>query len=375
MSRRIALLAAALVAVAVLGAPAASSTHHLQVGIYDAAYVAANPAKAFPLLQNLRVQVLRLNLDWSTVARKRPTTAANPSDPRYNWALPDRLVRFAAQYKIKVLFSIYGTPRWASGFSTPNHAPRRAADLQAFAFAAAKRYSGTFTPAAGTKALPPVRLWLAWNEPNNPVFLRPQWRRISGGRWLAQSAKDYVGICTAIWTGVHATHLAGEQVACGASDPRGNNAPETPRPSVAPLTFLDALKRFGLKHFDVYAHHPYYGGPHETPTTKPGKNAVTLANIGVLVRELTRLYGPKHLWITEYGYQTNPPDRLYGVSWAKQARYLKQAYAIARRNPRIDMMLWFLVKDEPRLGGWQSGFFTSAGKRKPAYAAFRSLPH
>jgi hypothetical protein len=39
------------------------------------------------------------------------------------------------------------------------------------------------------------------------------------------------------------------------------------------------------------------------------------------------------------------------------------------------MMLWFLLKDESRLGGWQSGFFTAAGKKKPAYDAFRKLPH
>ena len=41
---------------------------------------------------------------------------------------------------------------------------------------------------------------------------------------------------------------------------------------------------------------------------------------------MTRLYGNKRIWITEYGYQTNPPDRIFGVSWANQARYLKQAY-------------------------------------------------
>ena len=69
--------------------------------------------------------------------------------------------------------------------------------------------------------------------------------------------------------------------------------------------------------------------------------------------------------------QTRPPDPLFGVSWVKQAKYLKQAYAIARRNPRITMMLWFLLKDEPRIGGWQSGLETAAGKKKPSYRAFR----
>ncbi len=37
------------------------------------------------------------------------------------------------------------------------------------------------------------------------------------------------------------------------------------------------------------------------------------------------------------------------------------------------MMLWFLLRDEPRLGGWQSGLETAAGKKKPAYRAFQKI--
>ena len=98
---------------------------------------------------------------------------------------------------------------------------------------------------------------------------------------------------------------------------------------------------------------PVLRPPIETPSTPPppGKRgnaptAVTLGNINVLIKEVTKLYGNKRLWITEYGYQTNPPDRIFGVSYANQARYLTQAYGIARRHPRIDMFLWFLLKDE-----------------------------
>ena len=86
---------------------------------------------------------------------------------------------------------------------------------------------------------------------------------------------------------------------------------------------------------------------------------------------MTQLYGNKRIWITEYGYQTNPPDPIFGVSWAKQAAYLTQAFAIARKNPRIDMMLWFLLKDEPNLAGWQSGLITYSGVKKPSFAAFQ----
>jgi len=136
------------------------------------------------------------------------------------------------------------------------------------------------------------------------------------------------------------------------------------------------MKKAGAAGFDAYAHHPYYGAPSESPATpSPGRGGVTLGNIDALVAEVTRLYGRKRIWITEYGYQTNPPEKAFGVSYAKQATYLKQAYAIARKNPRIDMMVWFLMKDEKRLSGWQSGFLTAAGKKKPSYNAFRSLPH
>jgi putative glycosyl hydrolase len=136
-----------------------------------------------------------------------------------------------------------------------------------------------------------------------------------------------------------------------------------------------------MRIFEAYAHNPYYGVPTETPTTKPrsttgggAPTAVTLANIDVLIKALTRLYGPRKLWITEYGYQTRPPDSQFGVSWALQAKYLTQAFAIARRNRRISLMLWFLVRDEPSLSGWQSGLITATGRRKPAFSAFQRLP-
>jgi hypothetical protein len=158
--------------------------------------------------------------------------------------------------------------------------------------------------------------------------------------------------------------------------PRGNNAPGGIRASTSPIAFLRAAKAGGMRRFDAYAHNPYALGKAESPTTKPpGRNSVTLANINTLIAEVTRLYGRKPLWITEYGYQTNPPDRLIGVSYATQARWLTQAYAVARANPRITMMLWFLLKDDTAAQGWQSGLLTTKNKKKPAFTAFRRLPH
>jgi hypothetical protein len=375
----VALLAVGLAVVAGLVAPSAQprqQSRNLIVGIFDEQATLGDPTWAFDQYKLLGVEALRVNLYWggpSGVGRKKPANALNPNDPAYDWSVYDAMVKQSADNKIKPVFSILWTPSWAG--PAKNMAPRRTIDLRNFAFAAAKRYSGSFHPTPDAPALPAVRLWMAWNEPNNPVFLKPQFTKISRHKYKLSSPRIYAGMCNAIMSGVHLTGLAGEKVACGATAPRGNNTGTQPRASVSPLIFLRGLKRAHAR-FDVYAHHPYYQHPNESPRKPPpGPRAITLGNINELLRELTRLYGNKHLWITEYGYQTNPPDRNFGVSWTKQATYLSQAYGIARANPRIDMMIWFLIRDEARIGnGWQSGLYTATGRRKPSWQAFRRMP-
>lgn len=410
MSKRIALLAAlsAVIAGLAVGAATASPKKHnapnagtssrMLVGINDEPdTLYGNPATAFATLTSLRVQVLRVNLYWGgnkwAVANKKPTDATDPGDPAYNWALYDRLVRYATDNNVKVVFSFLFTPSWANGGKAKSVAPTNAKDLQDFAYAAAERYSGFWIPPTwqqnvslgiGNTPLPKVSMWTAWNEPNNPLWLTPQYKRV-GGKWRVESAYQYAKICNAVYTGVHSVIISstqgtvqGEQVACGVTGPKGNDAPMGARPSVDPLTFLTAAKKFGMKKFDIYAHHPYADKGSEAPNYKPTGaqvRRIQLGNMNVLISQVTKLYGQKHFWITEYGYQTNPPDKtIFGISWAKQALYMKQAYAIARANPRIDMMLWFLVRDEASMGGWQSGLETVTGKKKPAWSAFLSLP-
>ncbi|MEK6274719.1 MAG: hypothetical protein AABM30_05205 [Actinomycetota bacterium] len=379
--RRQLIVAGIVALLAGLAAPSAKPSRGLIVGIFDEQATLGLPDWAYPQYKSLGVEALRVNLYWggaSGVARKRrPANAVNPADPAYDWSQYDAMVKRSKENNIKVVFSILWTPTWAVGgpVKKKNRAPARMIDLRNFAYAAAKRYSGSFRPTGSSTPLPAVRHWLAWNEPNNPVFLRPQFLYAGNGRYKAVSPGIYTKMCNAIWSGIHLTGLGGEKVACGVTAPRGNNSGQQPRSSLSPIPFLRGMKRAGAR-FDVYAHHPYYQHPGETPSMPPPARgtAVTLGNIGVLTSELSRLYGPKRLWITEYGYQTKPPDRSFGVTFSKQALYLKQAFAIARKNPRIDMMIWFLMKDEARIVGWQSGFFTASGRRKPSWLAFRRMP-
>jgi hypothetical protein len=383
VSKAALVLAATLAAAAGLAVPAATASPKMKIGIYDEGTTFFDSAtQTWAAYHALGAQVVRVNLYWGGklgVARYRPFEGSDPRDAAYNWSLYDSVVQYAGAKKINVLFSITGTPRWANGGQSSNRPPKNFNDLRNFAYAAAARYSGTYTGTDG-RTLPAVRFWAAWNEPNNPVFLRPQFVK-RGGKWVIQSAIAYAKICNAIYAGVHSTMYKDEKVACGVTAPRGNNNPRSARPSVSPVAFLTAAKKAGMRTFDAYAHNPYYGVPTETPSTRPASarpglapTAITLANINVLLAAVGRLYGPRHLWITEYGYQTDPPDAFFGVSWARQARYLTQAFEIARKNPRIDMMIWFLLKDQPDLSGWQSGLMTVGGRRKPAYAAFARLP-
>ena len=384
MRSRAALAAAALCAVALLAVPAASASRYLQHGIFDDAQIHyGDPDKVFPVLKQLQTKLIRINLIWggaNGVAKRRPARPADPADPAYDWSSYDRTVNYAQQYGMRVVFSIIGTPPWANAAAGVNVVPRNPLDLQRFAAAAATRYSGIYKAPDG-RTLPAVRHWLAWNEPNNPIFLRPQFR-IVRGKAVMQGAIDYAKICNAVVKGVRTTSIGAMKVACGVTGPRGNNNPSSSRASTSPLAFLRAMRKAGATGFDAYAHHPYYGKRQETPSTPPPQGtrgqpatAVTLGNINVLVKELTRLYGNKRLWITEYGYQTNPPDRIFGVTFLQQSRYLTQAYGIARKHPRIDMFLWFLLRDEKRVAGdgWESGLLTAAGAKKPSFAAFQRL--
>jgi hypothetical protein len=363
---------------AAAGSTPAPAAPGMLKGIYDEAQTLyGNPDRTFPILGQLRTKLLRVNLYWGgefgVATGRRPANPRDPDDRAYDWAIYDRTARYAQQYGIRLVFSVWGTPGWANRFRGLRSAPVNATDLQNFVFAAARRYGGRWIDEDG-RGVPRVDHWLAWNEPNNPAFLSPQYRVVRG-KAVIWSAREYAKICNAVVRGVKAVRVRSQKVACGVTGPRGNNNPRSVRASVSPLAFLRAMKAAGAKGFDAYAHHPYYGRPVETPTTRPRakSTAIVLGNIDVLLKELSRRYGRKPLWITEYGYQTNPPDRTFGVSNRNQARYMAQAYAIAKRNPRIQMFLWFLLRDEPRLGGWQSGLYTASGRKKPAFNTFRSL--
>jgi hypothetical protein len=81
-----------------------------------------------------------------------------------------------------------------------------------------------------------------------------------------------------------------------------------------------------------------------------------------------RSFPRARIWLSEYGYQTSPPDP-YGVSWALQARYIGEAARRVFSAPKVDMLIQYLYRDEPDIARWQSGLETVSGRPKPSLAA------
>ena len=375
------LVAAALTAVAATTASAEEGTKRsgpMLLGVMDDALLGNLPDIAFADVEQLRPQVIRYDLSWARTAPRKPAVATDANDPAYDWAMTDQVVLRATALSIPVVLTIEVTPKWAGG-GTGNKPPVNMKSLQDFAYAAATRYSGQHIVPATGEVLPAVTRWEAWNEPNTTSHLKPQYTcRCVTAR--PASPRIYARILNAIYKGVHA---AGKQagvteiVAAGATKPN-YSGPKTYEPAVAPLRFLQELGKFHPP-LDVYSHHPYRTDAGRKKGQKPNPNDIAFADLPRLIAGLDKAFPGKrlHLWVTEFGLQTKPPDTFQGVSLGTQSLHLRRNVAAARANPRIDMLIWFLIRDEisrkPFAAGFQTGLAFTNGKAKPAWRVFRSL--
>jgi hypothetical protein len=124
---------------------------------------------------------------------------------------------------------------------------------------------------------------------------------------------------------------------------------------------------------DAYAQNPYPVRPGETPTSGGCWRCteVTMATLPKLITEVKRDFGTRtRIWLTEYAYNSKPPSKWLGVSNTLQARYVGEAALRAYLAPRVDLLIHFLVRDEPNATRWTSGFYTSRGKLKPSFSAY-----
>ena len=324
-------LLASILACVLVGAiaPSANASSGVRFGIQDDAWLVHGSGTLddrLDRLDRLGVDLVRFNLHWDRI---------EPIRGEFDWEDSDLVLEGLRAHGIAAVVGLVGSPRWANGGRSPNFAPG-ATSFAGFARAAATRYRW-------------VREWLVWNEPNQARWLRPT------------TAAVYVRqILNPAYGAIHAV-IPRAKVAGGVTAPRASSG------GVSPVAWIRGMRSAGAR-LDAYAHHPYPSSTRETPFTGGCGHCktITMATLERLLSEVGRAFGPKRIWLTEYGYQTGA----YGVSQQRQAELIGQSGLRVHKAPRVDMLIHYLVEDEPEAGRFQSGLFNQSGRPKLAALAF-----
>ncbi len=370
-------------AFALAACPASAS---FQIGLQDPAFGGTasiqQAAGGYRVLRSIGGSYVRLNAYWSAIARAQPPSASaaeNPAFPGYDWTAVDEGIRRAAAHHVHVLLLLSAAPFWAQGPGHPTLAEVSAGAWEPnptlfgeFAHAVAARYSGRFgDPLRPGHDLPRVADYEVWNEENLPLDLAGP-----------NPVEQYRALLNAGYGAIKSVSRD-DQIALGGLAP----AADLPQ-SVAPLRFVSelmCLRRVGRRfvraghcrpaRFDAVAHHPYTLAV--TPTD-PGAafGDILVADMGklrTLIDTADRLHtiigGPHPLWITEWGWITNPPDAKVGDSYAAAARYI--AYSIYEMwRAGSSLIIWQGIRDETPAYLAGGGLETPSGVPKPSLRAF-----
>jgi Cellulase (glycosyl hydrolase family 5) len=394
----------------------------------------ATVARTLDQLKALGVNQVRATVLWKAIA-PNPASPTRPAGfnsldpaayPAGSWAPYDRLVRLAQARGITVDFDLTAPgPLWAMAPGAPaaayaDHWSPSAKGFQHFVAAVGKRYSGQYVPPGAGTPLPRVSFWSVWNEPNQQGWLAPQWQVVNGQHAM-ESAALYRSYVDAAFSALEQTghDPSRDTILVGELAPEGSARPNYDyRNPIPPLPFLRALycvdasfrplsgaaavaigcpgsgggAGFARAHPALFqasgfAHHPYsfFLAP---STSMPDPSFAPLADLGRLEQELDavfRTYAVSRtlpIYLTEYGYETYPPNPWRGVSLRLQSLYLNEAQYMAWRDPRVRTMSQFLLYDARPDGRYpvgsqkywstfQTGLLFAQGHPKPSYASYR----
>jgi hypothetical protein len=379
------LLVALLLGIVAGPASAASPTHPLVTGVTDLrVFESGNAALAFRRVRAAGGTTVVLQANWSTIAPGGKTMPAgfnpsDPGDPHYDWASLDREVTLATRAGLQPILTVSFAPAWAQPqVAAAPYEPDPDA-FGAFARAAATRYSGQYA------ALPRVRYWQAWNEPNITTFLLPQF--LAGQPF---SPGWYRKMVNAFAASVHGA-APGNVVIAGAVAPFADAGVFDRDKDWGPLSFMRALLCISpsLKPtcsdritFDVWSTHPYTSGGPTHRAYRP--NDVSLGDLGKMHRVLLAAQRAHHIrltrhglgfWATEFSWDSSPPDPK-AVPMATLQQWIPRALEVMWENG-ITHVVWFTIRDDRMAtSSFQSGLYFNGGsfardRPKPLLANFR----
>ena len=352
----------AVLAALLLATPA--TAHH---GTRKKAIWGPSTAHAFRIYHRLGVGIYETTLSWRIVATRRPADPGNPADPAYAWPRHiDVAIRRAKRRGIRVMLMIIGTPPWANGDRAANWAPTRAADLAAFAAAAARRYRS-------------VRHWMIWGEPTRQANFMPLDPETPGQR-LTRAEKvaprRYARMLDASYAALKGVRRRNVVI--------GGNSFTTG--DISPLNWIRGMRLPNGRRprMDMYGHNPFTARRPDLfkRLIKPGLGYADFSDLDTVWGWLDR-HGYRdrrgrrlRIFISEWTLPTDHTNAEFNFYVTKrlQATWLRMALRIVRAEPRLYTLGWHtLVDDAPRSDRLETnrGLMDHRGRRKPAFYVFR----
>ena len=349
-----------------------------------------DPAAAMREIRDLGVDILRTNVIYNKVY-KTPKDRTKPgdfdtSDPNssyYNWAETDRLVNLARDNGLQVLMTVT-TPGPFFASASPSRCRRepctfktKVSEFGQFVAAVAKRYRGR------------VDYYSLGNEFNlGKTWLTPRFAR-SGRTKYDYAAASY----RKMWQ-------AGYKAIAANDGSRRNRVLFGETSAIAsPLTFLQSALCLDKKgkaltgklrrlqgctgkvaklNIAGFAIHPYNTAGNGTPRLRHRlKSLLPIAHLPRLHKLITQAGRRKRIprgspiYITEFGYQTNPPDRVSNVSLNEHAQYINESDRLFFSDRRIKTVAQYELTDVPQQDQFNTGLRFVRGVRKPGYDAYR----
>jgi hypothetical protein len=361
------LLGTALLALLALSfTPAARADADLIVGIVDDQLKwTAHPKPATTLLRDLGIGALRVPLTW-----RRGSSRLT----RMDLVAMNRVV--GATFPMRIVLTVAGPAREAPRTDTER------AQFCAYVRDALSRY-------------PAINDVTIWNEVNSNDFWQPQFD--SSG--ASAAPRDYAALLARCYDTLKP--LRPRLNLMTDTSPRGNdNAFAETNSGHSPGLFVRRLgevyRAMGRTRplFDNVGHHPYGDFALESPFARhPNTGSIGQGDHDKLVAAYNDAFAGTdqptigrgaRIWYLEDGFETTVSSSkrsLYsGVERSRtvgpdvlHAAQLVDAVRLAYCQPHVASFFNFLLTDESRLGGWQSGLLWADGTKKPAYASFRGI--
>ena len=398
LRKRLSIACLIVAALCALAAPSAFASSSQVTIMQDNNAINHNPVAALSRMKLMGATLVKYAVYWKYLtpaqsSTRAPAGATNPNLYKPYFGQLIAIDQAAHAVGIKLGFMVTSpAPRWAegsgcSGSAIPNGTCKPSdADFQAFMTALGQTFSGS-------AAIPAVRWWSIWNEPNYIPNLAPQ----TVGASTYEAPDLYRGLVNAGWKGLTGTGHgpASDTILWGDLAPRGiagssSFGPANNAEGYKPVAFVADLycetvsgHRFSgrlasengcgrsagafkaanpaLFNASGVADHPYSQGVTPVQRTydcrlrilgRPqnlfcdatrGHRAdplwtdlASISNLTGALDRAVRAYGSNRrfpIWNTEYGYWTNPPG-------ANPCRSASQTYCALNQNTAAYYLNW-----------------------------------